>query len=316
MRIACQSTTAYKLSKLPTSTKDAQELLEVTLHAKDGPPFRPHGIQITISNRIQLLKNTLRMTTGPDMSPLQYANTGVTLIVTDSRGHSPSSDLKENIIAQGLHLDNIEVAVFGGASLLYAYNLVKPLIEEVNPDLLIIAAGICTITQRIKKRTSLRFKTVEAATRHYLADMNKIVTHAKRDYPDVKLVFAPLTGVNLCAYNELSERHPQQDLLNTTIIAINDSISQFNREINAVTPRTASLFHRKRECGSYTHRYYHLSDGYHLSPTASEYWAKQLARAIDKNMAPSDQTSTPPNEVNKPTKEGEYNPSSCQTNQG
>ena len=116
-----------------------------------------------------------------------------------------------------------------------------------------------------------------------------------------KVVFAPLTGIDLADYNgyerrgltgeelrqyqQSKQRHPLQDQLNESVISINREISRHNAKNAMFTPYTATLVHKKYH-GKYLHYYNNLNDGCHLTDDAKQYWASEILKCVRKCRLP------------------------------
>ena len=97
------------------------------------------------------------------------------------------------------------------------------------PDLIIITNGVCDLTIRNKstKVTSLCHASVQEATEHYMIQIDKATGILTSMLKSSKVVFAPLTGIDLADYNgykrrgltgeelrqyqKSKQRHPLQD---------------------------------------------------------------------------------------------------------
>ena len=123
--------------------------------------------------------------------------------------------------------------------------------------------------------------------------------------PHTKVIFNPVTGVDLQDYNskdrtglsgdelkkyqEQKVQHPMQKILNQTVIKINREIALFNHDNNVATPWSASLVHKREGKDKYYHHYQYLSDGCHLLPELSDYWATKFQSCISKSIEISNQ---------------------------
>ena len=171
---------------------------------------------------------------------------------------------------------------------------------KLKPDYIIIAAGICEVTlkNRITKLYTVKCTDVTEATKAYSEAMEETKSLFEDVLPNTKIIFNPVTGVDLTDYNSKSrkglfgdelkvyhenkELHPMQDTLNATVISINKEIAKFNYNHKVATPWSASLVH-KYEKKKYYHHYQYLSDGCHLMDECKEYWAEKFHKANSKS---------------------------------
>lgn len=152
-------------------------------------------------------------------------------------------------------------------------------------------AGICDVTLKDSDTRLLSLQNYDSTltTANYLNVLKTAfgtIIGAGPINLKPKCIFAPLTGINLTAYNK-REFHPDdirnQTILNDTISLINSEILLFNTGHGLFTPWTSRIIHRQSRNG-YTNHYHKLaSDGCHLSPMVVTHWANSLHDAILKN---------------------------------
>lgn len=101
---------------------------------------------------------------------------------------------------------------------------------------------------------------------------------------DIKIITAPVTGMSLASYNGRMLQDPEdQNLLNDTVIEINNRITALKEGNGVQTPWTSAIIHRHYR-GKFHFSYHRLNmDGCHLTDEIREFWAKNLASALEYN---------------------------------
>lgn len=101
-----------------------------------------------------------------------------------------------------------------------------------------------------------------------------------------KIVFAPITGMDLSKFNKVDEGSmiEPQTVLNEAITEINNLIISRNMKSACKTPWTHGIVHR------YFRRKYHFSykrlkeDGCHLTEEIRIFWGRKIVSAITANI--------------------------------
>ena len=180
----------------------------------------------------------------------------------------------------------------------------KFLSEMINlkPEYVIIGAGICEVTLKSKasKKYSVKCMDIDEATELYVEAMEETKNLIQDVLPDTKVIFNPVTGVDLEDYNtkarngltgdelryyhENKSIHPMQEILNNSVISINKKIVKFNYANKVATPWSAGLVHKHDKGEKYHHHYQYLADGCHLLDECQEFWASKFQKAISKSI--------------------------------
>lgn len=155
------------------------------------------------------------------------------------------------------------------------------------PDIIVIMAGICdmTVLDRNTRQVSLNFESEEEAVDMMIGRIDAIkhflsINLLEKRY---KLMFCQTVGMDMSAYNRTQPPHPQQELLDSTILSINIEFAKWNKENDAPTPWLASDIHHNRKRGQKITRYERLAeDGLHLTESLREKWAENIAKAVNK----------------------------------
>ena len=217
------------------------------------------------------------------------------LIITDSRGTGIS-----HIIAKNIETDNVTVSVHRGAGLQQAARRALPTFRTLNPEIVIIMAGICNITEK-NKRTSeihLRHRTVTDTVIAVMDSVRAAHNIIREQDQKCTVSIATIPGLDLSDYNNKRRKymtdeeyrkycktsktpHPDQETLNEAILEINRRITRYNENNRIPTTWIAGIIHpiyrRKHH-----HHYARLQDGCHGTTKTRIHWAKQITRTIAK----------------------------------
>lgn len=204
-------------------------------------------------------------------------------IVTDSRGVG----LQEELDSINEHAFDIKVFVKKGNGIAQAVRETSKSLIWMAPDLVLVLAGICDITQlnRAEWTVSLPEESVARivdcfqgsmdATRHHLSIFLTERPHS--------VIFSQIVGMDMAKFNRMDEKHPQQALLDEMVTHVNHAIAEFNKENNMLTPWLGQDVHHNKKGGRKTTRYYKLApDGLHLTDQLREKWAATLYSVIVK----------------------------------
>ena len=173
---------------------------------------------------------------------------------------------------------------------------------KLKPEYVIVAAGICEITLKNKttKQYTVKCTNIAESAKLYVEAMEETVNLIHDVLPETKVIFNPVTGVDLEDYNtkarnglvgedlrmyhESKTPHPIQDILNVSVININKKIAKYNHTNKVATPWSATLVHKHDKGEKYHHHYQYLSDGCHLLDECAEFWAAKFQKAIKKSI--------------------------------
>ena len=181
----------------------------------------------------------------------------------------------------------VRVRPDGGATLQQLLAAARCLINESPCELVYIMGGICNITEKSKGRVSLPFETTDQIYQQ-TKDLLKAVITDLDQYDNTPVILCQLVGVDLNMANippsdeahrkrKRMSKHPQQDLLNDSVIKINGYIRLLNSERGNDMPELASYIHKHHGTLGWKHHYSRLDDGVHPSIKTQKYWAKRFA---------------------------------------
>lgn len=227
------------------------------------------------------------------------ANSLKTLVITDSRGVGLYQKIKQ-LNDEG----EIDVSVNKGAGVEKAVgNAIVSYAKCNSKVLVIVMAGICDITVRDKNtgQTSLRsLSEGQMVDKAFLAITNAYQMLLTAGYINISV--ATITGIELDDYNSRKTKylsqgeytlyctmggkttHPDQDLLNRTVLQLNRLITGLNRNNDMPTTWTASAVHSYFR-SAYHHYYRKLYDGCHPRETTTVEWAKKVTMTMGKVAA-------------------------------
>ena len=217
-----------------------------------------------------------------------------TLIIADSRGARLARHLNNTS-----NISDYVVTTHPGAGLIRATNASYNTMRATQPDIVIIMAGICDVTQKdpVTKEISPRYTDLDTAIDGIMGSIRQAHQDISKWGPP-NVSFATLTGVDLTDVNNKERRHmseseyhqycadakeihPGQCLLNETILATNRAIIAFNESNRMPTTWLSEVIHPLSR-GRHRFYYGHLRDGCHPTETTSKRWATQIIRAIRK----------------------------------
>ena len=226
---------------------------------------------------------------------LEMALSKPILVLGDSRGDGLQEKLDET------EPNQFVVRFVASAGLVMATTKFLSEIIKMKPDYVVVIAGICKVTLKnnVTKRYTVRFSNANDSVESYVETMNEVKNLIYDVSSNTKVIFNRVTGVDLEDYNskartgltgddlkhyhENKPAHPMQNLLNETVIKINQRIAKFNYTNNVATPWTATFVHKHEKGDRYYHHYQHLADGCHLLEEAKVFWAEKLQKATTKS---------------------------------
>lgn len=214
--------------------------------------------------------------------------TGPVAIITDSRGFGLQDDL--DCISKKENLDlNVQVFVWKGRGIVEATKQTTKQLIWMAPELVLIFAGICDVTQldRVRWEISMADHNSEETADRFDGQMDIIRHYLSLNLTEKKwnLAFCELIGADMAKFNKMEVQHPQQEQMEKTIIEINSKIVAFNTSNNMPTPWTAKEVHHNKKSRSKVSRYNKLdTDGLHLSEGLRWKVATTLFKYITKSM--------------------------------
>ena len=227
------------------------------------------------------------------------ANSLKTLVIADSRGVGLYQKIKQ-LNDEG----EVDVSVNKGAGVEKAVgNAIESYAKCNSKVLVIVMAGICDITVRDKNtgQTSLRsLSEGQMVDKAFLAITNAYQMLLTAGYINISV--ATITGIELDDYNSRKTKylsqgeymlycttggkttHPDQDMLNRTVLQLNRLITGLNRNNDMPTTWTASVVHSYFR-NAYHHYYRKLYDGCHPRETTAVEWARRITATMGKVAA-------------------------------
>lgn len=196
-------------------------------------------------------------------------NKGPVVIITDSRGYGLQAELDRIAKKEGSRL-NIQVFIWKGRGITGAVKETSKQLTWIAPNLIIVSAGICVITQldRNTQQISMMDDNKEEAVLRYEGQMDIIRHHLSIFLTEkpFKLAFCEVIGADIAKYNNQAQPHHQQEQLDETVIEVNTKIAAFNKENQVPMPWIAKTVHHNKKSRTKVARYQKLGpDGLHYS---------------------------------------------------
>ena len=114
----------------------------------------------------------------------------------------------------------------------------------------------------------------------YIEAYNILQIHS----PNTFIIFSPLIGLDFAKYYKLPYDEDTQNIINESVIRINQTISPWNQERGVLWPWMATLIHNHRKT-HWVHRYDLLhSDGCHLQEFHADEIGRLMASCLKKNV--------------------------------
>lgn len=206
------------------------------------------------------------------------------VILADSRG----AGLKYELDCLNNGAFDFVVIIKKGRGIIDLVREVSKRLVWIAPDVIIVTAGICDITEKNRETGLVTLQNVISedvpaliessmdTVRHHLS-----IVLTENPY---KLIFGHIVGLDIARYNGQNVIHPQQDRLNDIIIKSNQTITAFNVSNDVPTPWLAKDVHpNNSKKGSKKHLYQKLApDGLHLSDLMKERWANIIYKLVNK----------------------------------
>lgn len=168
----------------------------------------------------------------------------------------------------------IKVLTYSGATLYQSVKLALSYIKRFTPDQIYILSGLNSMTQLDKKtrKVSLIAPEKQKIVQHYADEMNFVMALLRKNVDtETKIIFVPVTGMNLATYNKTTMEVEQvyQSIFNDALLEINKATIAQNVSNHCKTPWLHTFVHRYFR-GKH-HFYYEKldADGCHL-----EEWKK------------------------------------------
>lgn len=196
--------------------------------------------------------------------------------ICDSRGTRLGSQLYEA---------NILVFSFPGAKLTEVVLRSVAHIYQHRPAQVIYLAGINDLTtmNMVTRKISLRFRVQNEFLEHLSLILRSARDLLGNEFPDMRVLFAGIIGVDVGRYNHSSVIAPHQDQLNETVIAANRLIRQDNVAAGMRHVYFTSKVHHWK-MGQCQHRYFLLNDGLHPGVVVLHHWVN-LIRGLHRDVS-------------------------------
>lgn len=195
------------------------------------------------------------------------------LIIADSRG----TYLQRQIGSQ-----QIKVLHFPGAPLLKIIQNSYNTVMKLKPKYLLILGGIFDVTSRHRGSTQLsigRYSDEELFSKvyHSFLHANDL---AHQNFPNTKIIFGDLCGMDLNRYNHRNGYHGQQAILDDVIHRVNLMLQDLNLSNGVPHPRLTKRVHQVANAngGLYQNHYRFLIDGLHAGPILLADWAMHIRK--------------------------------------
>ena len=219
------------------------------------------------------------------------------IIIADSRGRG-----LQKLLTTSTSNFKIEVLVHPGAGSELAVLRSLTQLRAILPCQILMLTGICDLTSRNRATRQVNLKSNEVNI-----NVDRVMGAIQTAYElltalgATNISFATITGVDLSDCNHPPRRHmtsmeylaycdttkiihPDQLILNQSILEINKQIVIFNRKNSARTIWIAGLVHSYYK-NKHHHCYKKLFDGCHPDIKTKQAWAAQIAKTL-KRIAP------------------------------
>lgn len=191
----------------------------------------------------------------------------LTMVFADSRGTRLGPQLER------LHAGNILVYSFPGAKLTEVVLRSTAFIYQHRPAQVVYLAGINDLTSMnpTTRRITLRFRIQNEFLEHLTVILNSARDLLGNEFPDMRVLFGGIVGVDIGRYNQSPVASPYQDQLNETIVATNRLIRLNNLNAGIRHVYFSAKVHHWSQ-GRCQHRYFLLSDGLHPGAIVLHHW--------------------------------------------
>ena len=204
------------------------------------------------------------------------------IIIGDSRVALMESSLRYQLKLLEIRNDDCPIKAYSGARIHEAVLRASDLVAAHKDATVYLMAGTNDLT--VKHKSGLISPVYQEVGNLVEVMFDKYI-EAKVYLSKIasKVVICQLTGVDIDKYNKYATNYSQcQDVINQAIPILNHSINLLNKESQVVSPWLQTSVHCQVK-NKIIHKYRRLYDGIHPTPETSIIWAKELAKAIDKN---------------------------------
>lgn len=205
------------------------------------------------------------------------ANDNLLLVFTDSRGRDLDVYMEH---------PKILIKSFSGATLSRIIALAEPIIYRHRPTCVLFIGGTCDLTtiNRLTRRVSLRHDNVGDLLEYMISIFREARTVVVQKFPDIKVAFGGLCGIDINRYNGLSTFSNLQPVIDDTVHLLNFHIKTDNIQHGLVHPTLTSRVHIVRTHKPRRNQYRLLVDGIHLTEALYVDWAKNIRRFYNNNI--------------------------------
>ena len=199
-----------------------------------------------------------------------------TIVLADTRGEG----LQELLDSSGIKHIRVLAEEETGLEEIVSSKLQN--IRILQPDIIIITNGISdlTATETSMPTRNFSYSTTEEAVGKFMEKVESVYEKLSAELPETKIIFAPLTGCDLAKCNSQNTVHPQQDVLDQTVVELIKRIVAFNLSHRLITPRTSKI--PKNYKGPHHHSARVLSNGYELNEYGRNLWVTELVKCTKK----------------------------------
>lgn len=204
-------------------------------------------------------------------------NEKLLLVFTDSRGKNLDVYLEH---------PNVLIKAFSGATLHGIISRAESTILNLKPAGVLFIGGTCDLTtlDRATRTLSLRHDIIGDLLEHMIDVFRTARNTVNEKFPETKVAFGGLCGIDLDRYNGRATFSPLQPIVDDTIHLLNYHIKTDNIQHGLVHPTLTSRVHIVRSNRPRRNQYRLLIDGIHLSETIYTDWAKNIIRFYDNNF--------------------------------
>lgn len=183
-------------------------------------------------------------------------------------------------------LDRVDIVcrVYPGATLESILPKLYGLIDRIHPISCLIAVGVNNMTQidRTHRYVWPRMNDPFHLANYVIRKILMIRRRLLNSYPDLRLVFGGINGVDLHKFNRLPGVSPMQYVIDDCITQVNCYIRVLNWQNGSYHPRLTSKIHTWRN-GRRVNKYHLLSDGIHFDMIVVYSWVWAILRFHRRN---------------------------------
>lgn len=157
------------------------------------------------------------------------ARTDQLLIFTDSRGKNLNIYLEHPII---------RIKAYSGATLGTMISRAEPIINNYKPACVLFIGGTCNLTtmDRVTHKVSLQHDSVGDLLEYMIGVFRDARATVLQKFPQIKVAFGGLCGIDIDRYNGLSSFSPLQHVIDDTIHLLNYHVKTDNIQHGLVHP--------------------------------------------------------------------------------